>query len=56
MYYDEIRLYSIKDFNINKLMDEMLVLKSSFKSNTQPLISAYFLTQYVWKSRTQYQK
>lgn len=56
MYYDEIRLYSINDFNTNKLMDEMLVLKSSFKSNTQPLISAYFLTRYVWKSRPQYQK
>lgn len=56
MYYDEIRLYSIKDLNINKLMDEMLVLKSSFKSNTQPLISVYFLTQYVWKSRPRYQK
>lgn len=46
--YNEIYLYSFNgrwlDIN-NKLMDEMIVQTSSFKSDTQSLISAYFLTQ-----------
>lgn len=45
--YDEIYLHSFNGrwLDIYNLMDEMIVSKSSFKSDTQPLISAYFLTQ-----------